>query len=265
MELPPGVPEPFAEIVRHSLEPKPADRWTIPQISKYLNPQQALAAARPAPRKRRFGMPLGVLVLLGLIVLIVAGVILRHSEIGTTPTTTVVVEPSATAPPASSPPETPRRRDAGTHEASHQGRKESGPEKARREKAQEEKEKREKAKAEKAVQEKKSTIPEPAPAAEAPQSSDQPLPDLTEQARSTIHGRVKVNVKVDVDASGAVTRAEVEPPGGGKYLSERALAAARKWKFQPVKVDGRDVPQQWRVYFEFQRTGTKVQPKRLSP
>ena len=58
---------------------------------------------------------------------------------------------------------------------------------------------------------------------------------------------------------------EARSSGGSKYFSERALAAVRQWKFEPVSVNGSEVGQRWRVRFEFVKTGTKIQPQRLSP
>jgi TonB family protein len=101
---------------------------------------------------------------------------------------------------------------------------------------------------------------EAAPPAALLEASDEPMPDITEQARRTIHGRVVVDVTVDVDPSGAVTNAKLDHAGGSKYLPASALKAARQWKFKPA-----DTAQQWRVRFEFRSTGTKAQSQRLSP
>jgi TonB family protein len=91
------------------------------------------------------------------------------------------------------------------------------------------------------------------------------MPDITDHDRSTIHGRVNVDVTVDVDSSGMVTDAKLDHPGHSKYLSASALKAARQWRFKPVAVDGHDAAQHWRLRFEFRTTGTTVQRQRLSP
>jgi TonB family protein len=211
--LPPEVPEPFTEIARQCLQPEALDRWTIPRIARRLTQGESPALSSTPPRKKRFGLPVGVLILLALLIVVVLGVIIKHSETGVPPAATPVQAAKAPDPVAAKP------------------------------------------------------VPATKPSAEVqePQNPDQPLPDITEQARNTIHGRIKVSVKLEVDASGAVTDAEIEPPGPSRYLSERTLTAARQWKFPPLKVDGRDVGQQWRVRFEILRTGTKVQSKRLAP
>jgi protein TonB len=91
------------------------------------------------------------------------------------------------------------------------------------------------------------------------------MPELAEHALATIHGKVIVNVRVDVDASGAVTDAKLEYTGSSKYLAASALQAARRWRFKPETIDGQAAPQQWRVQFEFRSSGIKAQPRRLSP
>jgi TonB family protein len=91
------------------------------------------------------------------------------------------------------------------------------------------------------------------------------MPEIPANARRTIRGKVTVNVRVDVDPSGRVTDAKVESPGASKYFSERTLKAVRQWKFQPISVNGSDSGQRWNLRFEFRTSGTKVQPKRLSP
>ena len=91
------------------------------------------------------------------------------------------------------------------------------------------------------------------------------MPDLTDQARRTIHGKVRVDVSVNVDPSGSVTDAKLDHPGSSKYLAATALKAARQWKFKPVAVEGSNVAQQWRLHFEFRSSGTQVRPQRLSP
>jgi TonB family protein len=179
------LPEPFAEIAHHCLQPNPADRWTIADISKLLTEPRA-----PAPTKKRYLVPVAALILLALLIVVV----LR------------VRRPDTTVPPPAAP------------------------------------------------------IPTHVTEVQAPDIIDQPLPEITEQARRTIHGKISVNVNVEVDPFGAVTDAKLVPPATSKYFSDRALIAVRQWKFRPTNVE-----QQWRVHFEFRPAGTKVQPRRLSP
>lgn len=91
------------------------------------------------------------------------------------------------------------------------------------------------------------------------------LPDVSRQARNTITGTVTVRVKVAVDKSGAVSRATLVSRGPSEYFANQALQAARKWTFTAPTVDGRAVPSEWSLRFDFQRSGTKVLPQRTSP
>jgi TonB family protein len=222
--VPADLPEPFAGIARGCLLRNPAERLTIPQISKLLTPTETLVI----PRKKRY-TPIGVLILLALVVITVAGVMIMQNDTNTA----APVKPAETVktPEPQPPPPTPQPKQTQTAKAI------------------------------------KPREPEPKIESVAPATGiiEQPLPDIMDRARNTIHGRVKFNVRVEVDPSGTVTDAKLESSGASKYFSERALVAVRKWKFEPASVNGSQVGQRWRVHFEFLKTGTKVQPQRLSP
>jgi TonB family protein len=94
---------------------------------------------------------------------------------------------------------------------------------------------------------------------------DQVLPDVSEKARATIHGKVRVSVKVHVDPSGGVTGAEFDSPGPSKFFADIALQAARKWAFTPPEVNGKSVPSEWRLRFEFTQRDTRVAPTQTTP
>jgi TonB family protein len=95
--------------------------------------------------------------------------------------------------------------------------------------------------------------------------SHQVLPDVPSKARNTITGKVKVTVKVAVDASGAVSHASLVSPGPSEYFANQALQAARKWTFKPPRVDGRAIPSEWSLSFEFKSNGTTAAAQRTSP
>jgi TonB family protein len=234
--VPSGLPDPFGAIALHCLDRNPADRWTLPQISQRLGVPPPVATP-----KRRYVMPVGVPILLVLLIVLVVGVMVNRSQ---------------TVAPAPAP----------VQEAPRETAKAPEPE------------------SKKPVTAVKSPVAAKAPEAAPPQSvmldpnqpdsnqpdpnqpdPNQPMPDITDHDRSTIHGRVNVDVTVDVDSSGMVTNAKLDHPGRSKYLSASALKAARQWKFKPAAVDGRDAAQHWRLRFEFRSTGTTVQRQRLSP
>jgi eukaryotic-like serine/threonine-protein kinase len=91
------------------------------------------------------------------------------------------------------------------------------------------------------------------------------LPDVPRKARDTISGTVTVKVKVAVNTSGAVSHAALVTAGPSGYFANQALQAARQWTFTPPIVDGKAVPSEWSLRFEFKGNGTKAVPQRTSP
>jgi eukaryotic-like serine/threonine-protein kinase len=91
------------------------------------------------------------------------------------------------------------------------------------------------------------------------------LPDATQKARDTIHGKVRINVKVHVDESGRVTQAVFDAPGPSQYFADRALEAAKLWLFAPAKMDGHNVPSEWVLRFEIDPTAINVYPAQTAP
>ena len=94
---------------------------------------------------------------------------------------------------------------------------------------------------------------------------DQVVPDVSAKARATIHGHVRVAVKVHVDAAGAVSNAELDSPGPSAFFADLALNAARKWVFSPPEANGKSVPSEWVLHFVFTQGDTKVTPKQTAP
>lgn len=94
---------------------------------------------------------------------------------------------------------------------------------------------------------------------------NQVLPDVPQSARDTIQGTVKVTVRVAVDPSGSVTGVTLDSPGPSKYFADLALQAARHWKFRATKMNGQDLPSEWILRFQFERTATRVLPVQVAP
>jgi TonB family protein len=108
--------------------------------------------------------------------------------------------------------------------------------------------------------------PKPIPSEPAPPVADAPvasssqgsvvqqiMPSVSKSARDTIHGTIKVRVKVTADSSGNVATASFVSPGPSQYFARQAMQAAQQWKFVPVQ--GQD-PRTWIVRFGFKRSGT---------
>jgi TonB family protein len=81
------------------------------------------------------------------------------------------------------------------------------------------------------------------------------IPNIPLHSRETIHGHVKVIVRVTVDKSGTVVSDVLENPGPSRYFARVAGQAASKWKFAPADHEN---TRQWLVRFEFSRDGTKA-------
>jgi TonB family protein len=79
------------------------------------------------------------------------------------------------------------------------------------------------------------------------------IPEVPRSARRTIHGHVKVWVRVVVDPDGSVLTAVADQTGPSRYFQRLALEAAEKWMFPPVDTPSRRVMQ---VRFDFSRDGT---------
>lgn len=83
----------------------------------------------------------------------------------------------------------------------------------------------------------------------------QEFPDIPAQIRKTIHGHVKVSVRVIIDEGGSVFAALVDSPGPSHYFDKVAIEAAKKWTFPPAESSSRLKL----VRFDFTRDGTTGQ------
>ena len=90
-------------------------------------------------------------------------------------------------------------------------------------------------------------------------------PDVPQSIRDTIQGHVKVRIGLQVDSSGNVANATIDSPGPSRYFANRALEAARGWKFTPARMDGRAVASKWILQFHFGQDGTTIVPTETSP
>jgi TonB family protein len=93
----------------------------------------------------------------------------------------------------------------------------------------------------------------------------QVLPDVQHNAYKTVHGKLKVRIKVTVDSSGKVVVGKFDSRGPSRYFADRALRAAQEWTFNPPQVGGQPVPSEWNLRFEFTRNGASVYSEQTYP
>jgi len=113
------------------------------------------------------------------------------------------------------------------------------------------------------------TTPAPAPAAKkvsgsAGEVAQQVLPDISQSARRSITGTIKIKIRVDVDGSGKVTKARLASPVKSRYFADHTLEAAKAWEFSPPEVDGKPTESSWELQFRLQRSGTHASAQRLT-
>jgi TonB family protein len=110
-----------------------------------------------------------------------------------------------------------------------------------------------------------------APTASAPSAAAQPSastagavlhevpPAASPSSLRTIHGRIKVRVRVETDAAGNVTAEKLVTAGPSRYFSRLAMQAAQQWKFTPDAKNAGATSSQWTILFEFTRSGISQQ------
>ena len=94
---------------------------------------------------------------------------------------------------------------------------------------------------------------------------DQILPRPSSAALASIQGTVRVVVRVNVDAAGNVSQATLENSGPSQYFAEKSVEAARGWVFLSPAQEGRSVPSEWQIRFEFTPRGINAYPKQTKP
>jgi TonB family protein len=86
-----------------------------------------------------------------------------------------------------------------------------------------------------------------------PKPLQQVRPELPPNVRGMLSQEVQVEIKVTVDATGRVTRAEPLASKGAiaEYLGKAAATAALVWKFEPARIDGKPAPGELILQFRF--------------
>ena len=74
----------------------------------------------------------------------------------------------------------------------------------------------------------------------------------------TIHGKVTISIRANVDPAGHVTSARIESTGS-RYFANLTVKAVEQWSFEP-----REAASEWLLQFELTPSGTTVHPSRVS-
>ncbi len=256
--IPRSLPEPFLDIVHKCLRRDPQQRATVDQIASQLRPpapalpkpgpaKQEVAKARAASRKWLFVVPAAAA---SLAAALFAGTgILHHQQPVQPQSPTQSGEDAPTAKPDKNPesqktikpsPITTGPSDAESRQAPQlipASLPASSPE-----------------------EDIKTMAKDSMNSSRNDGVAQQVLPDVPQKARDTIQGKIKVKVRVHVDAPGDVVAAELDSPGPSKYFAQLALQAAQRWKFTPAQAEGSNASRTWLLRFEFGSDQTKAFP-----
>ena len=239
--LPDTIPAPFLEIAKNCLRRNPRSRWRVADIEKKLR-QSAPAAAEPK-REEKQGAPKRLIFALSAVLTVILALVLFGPRIFNQ------VESSGGVPPE--PPLTqPKPEQKAAAPVTPPAAESAAPPVTKP--------------AEPPVVPAPVQVKPQEPAAAASDSGSsvraiqKAMPEVSSKARNSIQGRVRVTVRVKVDASGRVVDAQVESAGPSRYFADAAVEAARKWKFPAG-----DGARAWDLQFVFLRVETKVTPVRV--
>ena len=212
--LPKTLPAPFMEIARNCLRRDPKERWTVAQIQARLDQLRA-TRRNPSPVRTLLAKPAFALPCFAAAILLLAVITVpRLLNLYRESQERKVESSSAPSSPAQAPSLPP---DVTNTAMIH------------------------------------STPASPGGHVVPGAVAEQPLPVVLESAQNTIHGTIRVRLRLGVDASGNVTTARFIDYGASRYFARLALGAAEQWKFTPPQVDGHGAPSEWIVVFEFSK------------
>ena len=271
LALPDTLPPQFLDLARNCLARDPQRRWTVSEIAAHLQPALPAPAETTVAQRKPSDMPRNpakqprytvAAFAVGLtLVALVGGVKWFNREASQPAPPAVAFEPpqplqpspASTVEPSSPRPPSANRKMATTAAPA----KAQPPARATL----------------KTASEVRNPAPAPALQSRAPsapgdfvpaQVVQRVLPDVPRSASNTIRGTVRVTVRVRVDPAGNVSGVKFVSAGPSQYFARLASDAARRWKFSPPRRDGRNVPSEWTVRFEFIRGGTQAIPVAVS-
>jgi len=229
--VPETVPQPFAAVARECLRTDPARRCTMEEIRTRL--ELGAAFQCPAGKAGKAAHAKGRLaVLLGALAILLAGIgiwnVLSRRAQPPSPATEEQNVPVASPVPAPAPNPTAAAAPAPPQRRAVENPASSG-------------------------------------AARKCTAAREVQPDVPASAMMTIVGKINVTIRLAVDENGNVTGAAFESAGPSKYFANKALDAARQWKFKPAQSEGRAVPSSWLLHFQFTQSGIDVTPTETAP
>ena len=236
--LPDTIPEPFRGIARECLHLDPKRRCSLTEIRARLQPAgrsvpAPLAPAKAPPRPAQHRKSIYALVLACIAAVLLAVSVFhsrgKNSAEQTAPASQPPASRTATAAPAATP----------TPEAAAPAPKTAEP------------------------------APESAPPAKTSTTSagavlHQVMPDLSQSAKNTIHGTIKIGVVVDVGPSGKVIAARFKSAGPSRYFAGKTMAAAEQWQFSPPQADGEPASSTWLLQFRLRRGAIEASSQRIT-
>ncbi len=270
--VPDTLPAPFLDVVRHCLRRDPGKRWTLAEIAAGSRPEPpvrnlALTVPVAARQQKSGGRRYGLTSLAAAaIVAIVAGFILVEGRSSGGPASSIASQsatgsqpaeapaasqaaPNAASPATSPAASSPAMRPAPDQQAASQPAQPSAPEPAQQQAANNSRE---------------GVVPlglkQAVPANEQDFIVHREMPNVSQNALNTIHGTVRVRIRVAVDPSGNVARASFVSHGPSNYFAERAMQAAKQWKFRPPAGD-QNLASAWLLRFQYRNSGTNVIPE----
>ncbi len=232
--LPGGIAEPFRGIARECLHIDPAQRCTLEDIRRRLQPAATPIPAPPelshkserdSSRLPAFAIPLVLVV----VVLAAWGLFHSRGNNASTPPAKTTSQPameSRPKPTAATP-----GRDASSRPAPVNSEKAAAPKKI---------------------------------SAGGGSVLHEVIPDIPASAKRTIRGTIKIVVWVDVDPSGKVMAAKLRTSGPSRYFAGKAISAAERWEFSPPQAAGQPTTSAWLLQFRFRRSGVQAASQRAT-
>ncbi len=86
------------------------------------------------------------------------------------------------------------------------------------------------------------------------------IPSVSRSSLQTIHGTIKVSIRIAIDKQGAVVTAALHNRGSSRYFERLALDAAKQWTFAPGTTEAKRTAL---VQFNFSRNGVSADLRTL--